>query len=133
MSNRYARILAVGGAAVLVATLGTAPALAAGTWTIRPGGAVTAMSGKVALKDHKTGTVLTCLSATASGTLKHGSGLAGSRAGSLSAAGFTRCTGPGHSDIILTLRATDLPWHVNLSSYNAATGVVTGRSATSRS
>jgi hypothetical protein len=26
----------------------------------------------------------------------------------------------------LTLQATDLPWHVNLSSYDAATGVVTG-------
>ncbi len=127
MSNRYARLLAAGCAAVLVATLAAAPALAATTWTIQPGGAITAMSsGKVALKDTTTRTVLMCLSATASGTLKHGSGLPGSRAGSLSAVGFTTCTGPGVSDIIVTLRATDLPWHVNLSSYNAATGVVTG-------
>ena len=29
-------------------------------------------------------------------------------------------------DLVLTLQATDLPWHVNLSSYNAATGMVTG-------
>jgi hypothetical protein len=50
MSNRYARILAIGGAVVLVATLGAAPALAATTWTIRPGGAITAKSGKIALK-----------------------------------------------------------------------------------
>ena len=53
-----------------------------------------------------------------------GSGLPGSHAGSLSAVGFTTCTGPGGCHQF-TLRATDLPWHVNLSSYNAATGVVT--------
>jgi hypothetical protein len=89
MSNRYAPILAAGCAAVLAATLAALPALAATTWTIRPGGAITAMSGKIALEDHKTGTVLTCTSATASGTLKRGGGLPGSRAGSLSAIGFT--------------------------------------------
>ncbi len=129
MSNRYARILAAGGAVVLAATLAAAPALAATTWTIQPGGAITATSsGRFTLKDATNGVVLGCLSATASGTLKHGSGLPGSRAGSLSAVGLTRCTGPGisDSDVILTLQATDLPWHVNLSSYDAATSVATG-------
>ena len=106
-----------------------APALAATTWTIKPGGAITATSsGRFTLKDARTGTMLPCYSATASGTLKHGSGLPGSRVGSLSAVGFTNCLAPGisNSDVRLTLRATDLPWHVNLSSYNAATGVVHG-------
>jgi hypothetical protein len=129
MSNRYARILAAGCAAVLAAALAAAPALAATTWTIQPGGAITATSsGRFTLKDTRTGTVLGCVSVTASGTLKHGSGLPGSRAGLLSAVGFTTCTGPGisDSDIILTFQATDLPWHLNLSSYDAATGVVTG-------
>jgi hypothetical protein len=126
MSNRYARILAVGGAAVLAAILGATAARAAATWTIQPGGAITATSGQVTLKDATNRQVLTCASATASGTLKRGSGLPGSRAGSLSAAGFTNCTGPGDSDIRFTLQATDLPWPVNLSSYDAATGVVTG-------
>jgi hypothetical protein len=129
MSNRYARILAAGCAAVLAATLAAAPALAATTWTIQPGGAITATSsGRFILKDPTTGTVLMCVSVTASGTLKHGSGLPGPRAGSLSAVGFTSCTGPGisDSDIKFPVQATDLPWHVNLSSYNAATGVVTG-------
>ena len=129
MSNRYALILAAGCAAVLAAAFGAAPALAVTTWTIRPGGAVTATSsGRFTLKDTTTGTVLACLSATASGTLKRGTGLPGSRAGSLSAVGFTTCTSPGvsDSDFRFTLQATDLPWHVNLSSYDAATGVVTG-------
>ena len=39
MSTRYARPLIAGSAAVLVATLGATAALAATTWTIRPGGA----------------------------------------------------------------------------------------------
>jgi hypothetical protein len=126
MSNRYARILAAGGAAVLTATLAAAPALATTTWTIRPGGAITATSSRFTLKDTKTGAALPCASATSSGTLKRGSGLPGSHAGSLSAVGFTDCLGPGYRDIRFTLQATDLPWHLNLSSYDAAAGVVTG-------
>ena len=122
MSNRHAPILAAGGVAVLAATLGAAPALAATTWTIHPGGAITANSGKTVLKDTRTGIGLTCVSATASGTLKRGSGLPGSRAGSLAAVGITTCGGP----VRFHLQATDLPWHVNLSSYDAKTEVVTG-------
>ena len=95
MSNRYARILAAGCTGVLAATLAAAPALAAATWTIKPGGGITATSGTVTVKDTKARTVFTCGSATASGTLNRGSELPGSRAGSLSAAGFSRCSGPG--------------------------------------
>jgi hypothetical protein len=95
MSNWYARILAAGCAAVLAATLAAAPALAAGTWTIQPGGAITATSGPVTVTDTATGsTADQCQSATASGTLRSGSGLPGSRAGSLSAVGFTTCGRP---------------------------------------
>jgi hypothetical protein len=127
MSNRYARILAVGCAAVLAAALAAAPALAATTWTIQPGGVITATSGKVAFKDirgSKFWSDFTCQSAKASGTLKSGNGLPGSSAGSLSAAGFTACYGPDGPKF--ALQAAGLPWHVNLSSYDAATGVVTG-------
>jgi hypothetical protein len=122
MSNRYARILAAGGAAALAATLAAAPALAATTWTIRPGGAITAKSGEVAVKDPKTGTVLTCVSSTASGTLKTGSGLPGSHVGSLSAVSVTACSGA----LLFHLQAAGLPWHANLSSYNAAKGATLG-------
>ena len=125
MSNRYARTLAAGCAAVLAATLAAAPALAATTWTIEPGGAITAMSsGRFTFIDHTTGTTTACRAATASGTLKHGSGLPGSRAGSLSGVSIGRCSGAGGPQY--TLQPTDLPWRVNLSSYDAATGVLTG-------
>jgi hypothetical protein len=124
MSSRYARILAAGGAAVLAATLTAAPALAAITWTIQPGGAITATSGRITLKDTTIGTVISCASSTASGTLRSGSGLSGSDAGSLSAVSFVHCTAPGGPND--TLQPGGLPWHVNFALYNAANGVLRG-------
>jgi len=123
MSNRYTRILAAGAAAVLAATVGVPAALAAGTWTVQPGGGVQATSGLVNIRDTMTGTLLTCVRSAASGTVKSGSGLPGSQAGSLSVVRFPICNaGP----VPMTVQAGGLPWHVNLSSYNAATGVARG-------
>jgi hypothetical protein len=58
---------------------------------------------------------------SARGTLNGGSGLPGAGAGSVSAVGFHACESPS---LVWTLRAGDLPWQVNLSSYRR--GVVTG-------
>jgi hypothetical protein len=60
MTNRYARILAAGGAAVLAVTLGIPAALAAGSWSIQPGGSVQAKAGTVRITDTTTATMLTC-------------------------------------------------------------------------
>lgn len=112
-------------ATVIAATLGVTPALAAAAWTIRPGGAFGARSGPATFKDTATGNTFTCTSMTASGTLKSGSALPGANAGSVPAVGFTNCTSPfGLVHTVFTLRATGLPWHVNLLSYSG--GVVTG-------
>jgi hypothetical protein len=131
MSNRYARILAAGGAAVLVAALGVSAAwaaTAATTWTVRPGGDVQAMSSRLALTDSTTGSAITCQSSTASGTLRSGSGLPGPDAGHLSAISFATCSYPASSTlrVIFFPQPADLPWPVNLSSYNAARGVARG-------
>jgi hypothetical protein len=126
MRNRRAGILAAGGAAVLAAALGVPTAVAAATaktWTVQPGGAITASSGQFTAADTTTGTLLRCLSSSASGALKSGSGIPGAAAGSLSAVGVTSCGGPGFG---FRVQAGGLPWHVNLSSYNAATGVARG-------
>jgi hypothetical protein len=125
MSNRCARILAAGGAAVLAVTLGVAAALAAGTWTIQPGGGIQATASErvVTLRDTTTSSPIYCTS-TATGTLRSGSGLPGFRVGSLSAVSFHPCT--YSSSLVAFVRAGGLPWHVNLSSYNAATGVARG-------
>jgi len=125
MSNRHARILAAGGAAVLVAALGgpAAPAAtAATTWTVRPGGAVTATAGTLTLTDTRSGASDTCTSSTMSGPLKAGSGLPGSGIGSVSKAGY-RCCGHICSP---DLAIHGLPWHLNLVSYDAPTGVSRG-------
>ncbi len=121
MSNRYARILAAGGAVVLAVTLGVPAALAAGAWAIQPGGRIQATSGRATLADTTTGSALPC-SSTASGTLKSGSGLPGSHVGSLSTVSFANC----HVGLLFHLQAGGLPWHVNFSSYNAAKGVARG-------
>jgi len=127
MSNRFARILAAGGAAVLVAALGVTTAWAAATtktWTIQPGGAIKAASTRFAFTDTTTGNVTVCRSSAASGTLKSGSGLPGSDAGSLSAVSILTCSGAAGPRY--TLQPGGLPWHVNFSSYNATKGVARG-------
>jgi len=135
MSNRHARILIAGGAPVLVAALGAALVAALGvttawaaatttTWTIQPGGAIKATSTRFTFTDTTTGTVTVCRSSAASGTLKSGTGLPGSHAGSLSAVSILTCSGAAGPQY--TLQPGGLPWHVNFSSYNAAKGVAKG-------
>jgi hypothetical protein len=122
--RRYARSLVAVPAGVLAAILGVTTVLAATTWTVRPGGPVSMKSGKFILTDTATRQAPTCQSSALSGTLKGGSGLPGTGIGSITAAGWTNCTSP--LGFRFTLQARSLPWHLNLSSYNATTGVVTG-------
>jgi hypothetical protein len=122
--KRYGPRLATVAAAVLVAMLGVTTASGATTWTVRPGGPVSMKSGRFTLTDTTTGAALSCRSSALSGTLKGGSGLPGSGIGSISTVGFTQCitpNGPG-----FTLQVRGLPWHLNFSSYSAATGVAAG-------
>ena len=90
---------------------------------MRPGGAITATAGKTTLKDTTTGSELACNSARMSGTLKSGSGLHGTGLGSIATATF-HCPSPVVPPFGLTARG--LPWHLNLVSYDAATGVSRG-------
>ena len=124
MTRRYARSLVAVPAAVLAVTLGVTAALAATTWTVRPGGPLSLTSGTLTFTDTKTRSNFTCTSSRSSGTLKSGSGLSGTRIGSLTAISFTNCTNP--LGIRFFLMAADLPWHVNFSAYNATTGVAAG-------
>jgi hypothetical protein len=124
VSNWRARSLFAFPAAVLTAILGVTTVLAATTWTARPGGPVSMKSGRLILTDTATGAALTCPSSALTGTLKSGSGLSGTGIGSITAVHSIRCPTPlGPS---YTLMARDLPWHLNVLSYNATTGVVTG-------
>jgi len=118
----------IAGAAVAV-LIGTSalPALAKTapiTWTIKPGGAVTAKAGKTVLVDTKTGTSLSCASSGAKITLKKGSHLPGAAIGSITAISFSKCTGP--LGLTFTVASSNLPWKLNALSYNKKTGVTTG-------
>jgi hypothetical protein len=111
------------GAAILGASPGAASAAAAKTWTVRPGGKITATAGKTTLVDTPTGATMSCLSSRMSGPLKAGNGLPGAGIGSLTAAVFSQCSaGPFPA----TLTAHGLPWQLNLTSYDRSTGVARG-------
>jgi len=123
-----ARILLTGTAPVLAAVLGTAtlayvPATAATTWTVRPGGAVTANFSQLILKDIRTGIEVTCPSVLKA-TLASGTGLSGTGIGSVSSFTFGTCSGPLSTS--WTVTTNDLPFAMNAASYNTTTGTTTG-------
>ncbi len=122
MSKRLARRVLTGTAAALAALLGTTAAMAATTWTVRPGGAVTANFGSVTVRDANTGFVVTCPS-TLKATLKSGTGLPGAGIGSVSSFTFGTCTGP--LGFTYTLKLSHLPATLNATSYESSTGTTT--------
>jgi len=117
-------ILFAGAATAAVIGLSAAPAFAATTWTVSPGGAITAKSGTTTLTDTTTGNSLTCKSSSTSATLKTGSGLKGAGLGSITKVTFATCTGP--LDLTFTVTTNGLPWKLNAVSYNSTTGVTHG-------
>jgi hypothetical protein len=112
-------------ATVLATATGTAPSAAATvtTWTVRPGGTITATAGKTTLADTRTGAMIPCASARMSGTLKPGSGLPGAGIGSFATAVYSQCAAGGFE---AKLTARGLPWRLNLTSYDRSTGVARG-------
>jgi hypothetical protein len=114
--------VALTAAAVLAALGPGAASSAAATWTVRPGGAVTATAGETILKD-KNGDDVKCASSRMSSTLKAGGGLPGTGIGSITAAAY-KCPMIFGSSYQLT--PLGLPWRLNLTSYDAGTGVSRG-------
>lgn len=114
---------AVAATAVPAASPGAASAATATTWTVSPGGKITATAGKTTLTDTPTGATIACVSARMSGTLKAGSGLPGSGIGSLATSVYSLCSG---GPFAATVTARGLPWRLNLTSYDQSTGVARG-------
>jgi hypothetical protein len=120
------RIAAVLTAAGVVAAIGAAPSSATTTttWTVKPGGSVTT-SGPLVLKDIKTGAASPCKSVGLDATLRSGSGLAGAGLGSIRSATFIGCYLYTEGET-LTVTVKGLPWELNATSYDTATGVTSG-------
>jgi hypothetical protein len=118
--NRTGRILVVSAVTAAVIGLTAGPALAA-TWTVSPGGAVTAVSGTTTLIDTQTLMGVSCGPSTAKGSVAKGTGLSGAGIGKITSLTFTHCR-----DNTVTLTASAFPWHLNAVSYNSGTMVTTG-------
>jgi hypothetical protein len=94
------------------------------TFSISPGGAITAKAGVTKLKDVNTGQVLQCQSSSSKGTLKSGHGISGANLGSITALSFSNCTGP--LGLVFTVANSGFPWTLHGTAFNATSGVTTG-------
>lgn len=106
-------------AAASVIGLAAAPALAATTWTVKPGGAVTGTAGKTVVTDATKNLSVPCTSSVAKGTLKKGSGLAGAGIGTVTSLAFKGCTVSG-TTVSVTITGK-MP--LNATSYSKTTKV----------
>jgi hypothetical protein len=117
-------MLLTGAATALVIGVSTSAALAVNaTWTVKPGGAITAKAGTTTLTDTTTHQAVVCTSSSTKATLKKGSGLSGTGIGSITSVSFSNCTGSGFT---FTVTPGHLPWHLNATSFNKTSGVTTG-------
>jgi len=123
MREGFAAVVLAGAAILALGPAAGPPAAAAAkTWTVSPGGAIKANASKTTLADTTTGSILNCTSSKMSGTLKKGSGLPGTGIGSIATATYDCAVPIGN----IRLTARGLPWHLNLTSYDARTDVSRG-------
>jgi hypothetical protein len=91
------RALVMSAATAAVVGLAAAPAFAATTYTVHPGGKITGKAGKTVVTDATIKESVTCTGSTAKGSLKSGSGLAGAGLGTITSISFKGCTLDGAS------------------------------------
>lgn len=125
MKRLSRRILLTGGATALAvgASAGVALAVAI-TFSISPGGAITAKAGTTKLHDVNTNQNLQCTSSSSSGTLKKGHGISGANLGSITKLTFSNCTGP--LNLTFTVTNSGFPWTLHGTAFNSTSGVTTG-------
>src|SRR5215470_6138482 len=119
------RVLFTGAASAVAigASAGVALAVAI-TFTIHPGGNISASAGTTKLTDTNTGSVLSCTSSKSTGTLKSGTGISGTNLGSIKTLTFSGCTGP--LGLTFTVTNSNFPWTLHGTAFNATSGVTTG-------
>jgi len=119
------RVLFTGAATAVAVGVSAGVALAVAiTFTIHPGGNISASAGTTKLTDTNTGSVLQCTSSKSTGTLKSGSGISGTNIGSIKTLTFSNCTGP--LGLTFTVANSGFPWILHGTAFNAGTGVTTG-------
>jgi hypothetical protein len=113
------KALVMSAAAASVIGLAAAPALAATTWTVKPGGSFTGAATKAVVTDSTKGLSVTCTGSTVKGSLKSGSGLTGAGIGTVTSFAFSGCT-VSSITVSVTLSGK-MP--LNATSYDATTKV----------
>jgi len=118
------RMVLTGAATALVVGVGTSAALAATTWTVKPGGNFS-FSGSASVTDQTQPSHVkaVCSSVKMSGSAKSGSGQSGTGLGTLTKASFGGCK---IGTLGVTVAVKGLPWKLNATSFNKTTGVTTG-------
>ncbi|MEU6737053.1 hypothetical protein ABZ929_28305 [Streptomyces physcomitrii] len=128
LARRFAVVAAAGGFALgLTATSASAGAQA--TWTVAPGGAITAHADVPTLT--VPAATLTCDGSDATGSVKSGSGLNGAGIGRIDSLTFDNC---GLAGISFEVTASGTPWAINVSGVNSGDpdrvdGTITGITA----
>ncbi|MEU6842315.1 hypothetical protein ABZ930_10645 [Streptomyces sp. NPDC046716] len=118
--RRFARNTAIAAAALASAfglSISSASAGAQATYTVTPGGAFTANATNPKLTVGST--TLNCASSQAKGTLKSGSGLAGSQIGSITSLSFSSCTVVGIPFTVSSAASTTTPFYINATGTTA--------------
>jgi hypothetical protein len=125
MKRLTRRFLLTGGATALAvgASAGIALAVAI-TFSISPGGNISASAGKTTLTDTATHSQLSCTSSKSTGTLKSGHGISGANLGTIKTLTFSNCTGP--LGLTFTVANSGFPWTLHGTAFNATSGVTTG-------
>jgi hypothetical protein len=126
MLKRISALAVAGGAALALVATSPSFATTATTYTVSPGGAVTA-SGSAQVKDTNTSTVAKCTKVSLDATLKKGSGLKGAKIGKITgpSSAFSDCT---IGTIAVSVVAHGFPWYLNATSYKSGVthGTITG-------
>jgi hypothetical protein len=129
------RKLPYGAAAVagsfLAVSIGVGPALAAGpSWTVKPGGVVTASSTNLGITDttkpRSEDPLPTICHSSLKVKLKSGSGLAGKSIGSIKSASFPVRDCLWNLGLTVTMKPSGLPWQLSAQSYDKVTGTTSG-------
>ena len=126
-------LLAVPAFAVAAAALLAAPALAATTFTVSPGGAwsgTRAADSTVGIRDAVSNQVTLCSGLAVAGSFKSGSGLSGTNIGALTSIAFTGCQVHGVAVTVTVHTSAANPAPMSLTGeFPAGSGTFTGQAA----
>ena len=121
-------LLAAPACAVAAAALLAAPALAATTFTVSPGGAWSGTGSAASIRDAVSNQVTQCSGLAVAGSFKSGRGLSGTGIGALTSIAFTGCKVEGVAVTVTVHTSAANPAPINLAQeFPVGSTVFTGQ------